>query len=216
MATTIPQQFRSYLQSISDRYQDWWNYYTLTDVEGQKQLKQCFPSPFKFDFGLMVQTVVPQTADNREKPEEKIERLSVLEGINKYASGHVLLVGKPGSGKSTALIRLLLEKAKSYPATDLGSEVTIPILVELRYWKTSIFAQIKEFLQQHDTNLILDEITLTSLLNQGQFLFLIDGVNELPSEAARRDVAAFRHLDANCRGFSHSNRNRSAKFCHWV
>jgi len=47
-----------------------------------------------------------------EREKEKIERLTVLDGLRKYALEHVLLVGRPGSGKSTALVRLVLEEAE--------------------------------------------------------------------------------------------------------
>jgi predicted NACHT family NTPase len=63
----------------------------------------------------MVQTV--KRGEERGKGEKKVERLSVLEGLRKYASEHVLLVGRPGSGKSTALARLLLEEAEKADLT---------------------------------------------------------------------------------------------------
>ncbi|WP_448571241.1 hypothetical protein [Trichothermofontia sp.] len=44
-----------------------------------------------------------------EQP-EKTERLPVLECIRKYAADHVLLMERPGAGKSTALLRLLVEE----------------------------------------------------------------------------------------------------------
>ncbi|BAZ25074.1 PBS lyase HEAT-like repeat domain protein [Kalymmatonema gypsitolerans NIES-4073] len=56
----------------------------------------------------MVQTV---EREQQGEKQEKIERFSVLEGLRQYAPDHVLLVGRPGSGKSTALARLLLEQA---------------------------------------------------------------------------------------------------------
>ena len=115
----------------------------------------------------------------------------------------MLLVGRPGSGKSTALARFLLEeveKAKSPQNTTPqavrgavnGGVGYIPVLVELRYWQTSVFERIQAFLQQHDPNLNLDEATLRTRLRQSRFLLLFDGLNELPSEEARRQVAAFR------------------------
>ncbi|MBE9114866.1 hypothetical protein IQ249_03045 [Lusitaniella coriacea LEGE 07157] len=65
--------FSIYLQSIceNDKYRRWWSLYTVTNVEGKIRDESQF-SPF--DFGLMVERVVPQ-----EK--EKTERLSVLKGI---------------------------------------------------------------------------------------------------------------------------------------
>ncbi|NEN89381.1 MAG: hypothetical protein F6K48_10940 [Okeania sp. SIO3H1] len=102
--------WRPYLESICRDYAKWWEVYTLTDVRGKKSLEQRQHISPLLDLGLMVQTVESEEKQ-RERPEEKIERLTVLEGLRKYAPNHVLLVGRPGSGKSTALARLLLEEA---------------------------------------------------------------------------------------------------------
>ncbi|NEO54024.1 MAG: hypothetical protein F6K54_13620 [Okeania sp. SIO3B5] len=100
-----------YLESICRDYAKWWEVYTLTDVRGKKSLEQQQHISPLLDLGLMVQTVESEEKQ-RERQEEKIERLTVLEGLRKYAPNHVLLVGRPGSGKSTALARLLLEEAE--------------------------------------------------------------------------------------------------------
>ena len=110
--------FQPYLQSLVATHEQWWQLYALMDAEGQvKQPDQARPA--LFDFNLMVQTVSKEKnetdsdAETLQKEREKTERLPVLEGIRKYADDHVLLAGRPGSGKSTALIRLLLEEANS-------------------------------------------------------------------------------------------------------
>ena len=100
----------AYLESICETYAQWWQVYTITDVVGEKQHEKP-QTPLLFDFGLMVETVKANQAE-REEREEKKELLSVLEGLRKYAADHVLLSGKPGSGKSTALVRLLLEESE--------------------------------------------------------------------------------------------------------
>lgn len=126
----------------------------------------------------------------------------MLEGIRKYATDHVLLSGRPGSGKSTALARLLLEDADSlYGRIAIlctgalqcaPPQSPISLLLELRLWENSILDRILKTLHKHDPNLAIDQSTLIDLLRQGRFLLLMDGLNELPSEAARQDVIRFR------------------------
>lgn len=94
----------------------------------------------------MVATVSPKQ-DKRDDTQEKTERLPVQEGLRKYAENHVLLVGKPGSGKSTALARLLLEEAEK--AKYLGDSGCIPVLLELRQYTTSVMDLIQNFLHRH-------------------------------------------------------------------
>ena len=128
--------------------------------------------------------------DDRLDSKEPIERFTVLKGLRKYAGEHVLLVGRPGSGKSTALARLLLEEA--------GKDDRIPVLVELRYWnEDGVLGLIRSFLRSLPTKVGLmpvevDRTTLEELLRSNRFLLLIDGLNELPSEVARQDVLWFR------------------------
>jgi energy-coupling factor transporter ATP-binding protein EcfA2 len=223
--------FQPYLQSISTHYAQWWQLYTLTDAETKAQQKnepQAWKTPF--DFGLMVQTVQGDRLGGMEgsgvepQAKEKIERFPVLEGIRKYVKEHrqVLLVGRPGSGKSTTLARLLLEEArnvedppsplalserrkKGEPEVevplkkgDLGgsrglrdSNSLIPVLVELRFLSDStLIDRIQAFFQRH--GLQLDRTQIEDLLFHQRLLLLMDGLNELPSEAARLDVARFR------------------------
>ncbi len=110
-----------------------------------------------------------------------------MEGIRKYADKHVLLRGKPGSGKSTALKQLLWEDAE---ALIQGEKRKIPVLVELRNWDTSVENLIYKFLQKNKHRIDISEIE--DLLFDGTLLLLMDGLNELPSDKARDNVARFR------------------------
>lgn len=187
--------FRPYLQSLASTYKDWQKYYTFTDAIGKTETPEA-ANPSLFDFGLEVQTVTekkestfPESGDPSPESRESTERLPVMEGIRKYAKDHVLLIGRPGSGKSTALVRLLHEMATQ--AVEQQTDL-VPILIELRYWQTDLLNRIQAFINQHDPDLNLDDANLTNLLLQGQFCLLIDGLNELPSEEARSHLATFR------------------------
>ena len=174
---TADLDFQPYLRSISAAYEKWWQCYTLTDAEGRAEIR-----PETFDFGW-VEMVRSAERGEQAESREKVERLPVLAGLRKYAAGHVLLVGRPGSGKSTALARLMLEEAQR-------SEGQIPVLVELRYWQGSITDLIQRFFGRH--GLQVDRFQVEQLLFDRRLLLCVDGLNELPSEAGRQDVTRLR------------------------
>ncbi len=182
-----------YLKSISEKYAQWKTFYTFTDVEGKTRPSKT--APLLRD--LWVQTIEKERENPQERPEkaEKQERFTVLEGLRKYATNHVLLKGRPGSGKSTALARLLLEEAQSLRPNQQNQAkiIQIPILIELRLYETSILDLILQFLKRH--KLIIDSNTLESWLLENQNfipLLLFDGINELPSDTARQKLKNFR------------------------
>jgi HEAT repeat protein len=196
MAVNI--EFGDYLASITRHYDKWQTLYTLTDATGKEKLQQDLnrlsgdrtssPWDSPFDFNLMVQTPSqkkqePRESEEPEEAEEKVERFSVLEGIRKYAEDHVLLIGRPGSGKSTALAKLALEEARR------GDR--IPILVELRFLQDSIEGLVGNVLRRHGLQLTEQQLPL---LWQSRLLLLMDGLNELPSDQARLQLITFRQI----------------------
>ena len=186
----------SYLKSISEKYAQWETFYTLTDVEGKTRPAKT--APLLRD--LWVQTIEKERENPQERPErpEKTERFTVLDGLRKYKANHVLLKGRPGSGKSTALARLLLEESVGAQSLRLNQQnqakiIQIPILIELRLYETSILDLILQFLKRH--KLIINSNTLESWLLENQNfipLLLFDGINELPSDTARQKLKNFR------------------------
>ena len=115
----IPEiDFSFYLQALNQKYSRWRNDYTFTDVthevpnsdlpgqnSTQTKLKKGLGSPLGFE--LVVEFIEEsnqeEDQENQKPPKKKVEPLEVLEGLRKYAQDHVILVGRPGSGKSTAL-----------------------------------------------------------------------------------------------------------------
>ncbi len=174
--------WQPYLTSVATHYEKWWQVYTITDVEGKISPRQRQV--------MLLDLMVGEVKADRENPREReqvSERLDILTGLRKYSltsGNHVLLQGKPGSGKSTALARLLLEESEK--------GLTIPVLIQLRYYKTSILDLIRAFLQEHSIQLEIADIE--NHLQQKQFFLLIDGINELPSDAATTDLKQFRKI----------------------
>ena len=179
--------FDTYLKSICDQYAQWGIVYTLTDVVGERRVK-AEASPLLFELNLMVQAVQPAQENARER-QQTVERLGVLEGLRKYAKEQVLLVGRPGSGKSTALQRLVLDEAEK---TQRGEQATIPVLVALRHYdeNESVIDWIRRSLRSHGA--FLDNPEIDELLREKRFLLLFDGINELPSQKARQNLTNFR------------------------
>lgn len=176
--------WKPYLDAIRSASYDtpWGKRFVSVDVEGKKVAQRGFL------LNLKAETVTDR--------EEEKERFSVLDGLWKYAPIHVVLEGRPGSGKTTALRRLLLEIAQK---KDLDK---IPIFVPLRDYKSSILELIidaiaynysprllGEGLGERSTQTLTEEIK--TYLVQGKLLLLFDGINELPSDEARKELEQF-------------------------
>ncbi|MGO9121159.1 MAG: HEAT repeat domain-containing protein [Desulfomonilaceae bacterium] len=180
--------WKQYLESICQEpeYTEWEKVFVRLDAEA---------SAAGTTLDLMVQAFRKTEEQPQEKhspsrqdalPEE-FEKYDALEGLRKFASEHVLLRGRPGSGKTTTLRKLLLEEADK-AMNDLRAR--IPVIVSLRRLKTTTSGLVRDALQRHGVRLRANQ--LDSLLGQGRFLLLFDGVNELPKEETRLDLESFR------------------------
>ncbi|NJM48351.1 MAG: hypothetical protein HC860_21050 [Alkalinema sp. RU_4_3] len=101
--------FQRYLEFVRSHYAESQGFYTSTDA--------ILP--------LKVQSVERQERDPDHQPSvQKVEQLPVLEGLRRYALGekreHVLLAGRPGSGKSMALRQLVVQLAVAPRPPILG------------------------------------------------------------------------------------------------
>jgi len=180
--------FQPYLQSILDDedYQEWQEVYTPTTAEGRRPTPKLKFSP---RLKLRAEKVKPpkdEQAGGDSEDREQVELWDVLAGLRNYAADHVLLIGKPGSGKSTSLERLLWEEADNALHNPAAK---IPVLVKLRRCTSTIELLIQDFFSRHQLPLEIADIE--HLLRQGKLLLLLDGLNELP-ETFKTEVVNFR------------------------
>ncbi len=185
--------WQDYLKSVCAEHAKWWD--RFAPIDASREETRC-----RDLFDLMAEAFKeraqrPERGQRKEERKfgeprrESVEKLGVVEGLRKYANEHVLLVGRPGSGKTTSLARLFLEEAE---AASRDPKKRIPVLLELKHYQETPMNLIRRSLGQHGLELIEDEAN--RLLDEGRFLLLFDGLNELPSEDSRRAVSSFRSL----------------------
>jgi HEAT repeat protein len=158
--------FSPYLQFLCQRHQPERQFYIETLVT--------LAAP-------MVDQQAPREEATASRPAaERLPPVPVLAGLRQYALGeqqeHVLLAGRPGLGKSTALKQLLLELAE-VALTD--ETQPIPVLVQLKGDRSILDLMIAEFrrarlkvtAEQIDDWLLTDKLVL-----------LLDGINETPDK----------------------------------
>ncbi|MGB5961203.1 MAG: HEAT repeat domain-containing protein [Coleofasciculaceae cyanobacterium] len=183
-------EFQSYLQEICRYYEQWWTEVALTDTIANQLAR--------FSFEQMVQT------EEKEKTEEKPQKISlpIFQGIQTYLqSEHILLVGSPGVGKSTALLRCLI----SFASLELEKpEPRIPVLIKLKMYEvpppnsedpSGMLALIRAALkpQLRRLKLKIPEIPkVEELLFQKRLILLLDGLNEMPADTRRTKLQVFR------------------------
>ena len=155
-------EIQSYLEkTINDASRRRQFFYISIDAIEKPQLK------------LMAKKVAEKKQDGQE---ESVSPVPVLEGIQAFYAEHrhVLLVGRPGSGKSTALNQLLIAEATR---SLENSSLPIPVLVQLKSDQPILELIRKALLRGR---LRRNETEIEDLLFEGRLLLLLDGINEIP------------------------------------
>jgi HEAT repeat protein len=180
------EECQSYLQEICRRYEQWWTENALTEAIAARQAT--------FSFEQMVQT---EEKDSEGK-QKKTPPLPIFTAIENYIkSEHILLVGSPGVGKSTALLRCLVQLAEREREKP---EPRIPVLISLKRYNnhrfscpedpSGILALIKDTLEP---DLWLEVSDIKKLLfKDKRLILLLDGLNEMSAGEKRTELEEFR------------------------
>ncbi len=160
--------------------------FILLDGNKQRALYTPTDALLPLQVGMIAQQELEDQTES--SPTRKVEQLPVLEGLRKYALGnpreHVILAGRPGSGKSTALQQLRLA---------LAAEGLVPVLVQLK-GDRSVPAMIQGEFRRARQRVSLEQID--DWLLADQLILLLDGINEIPKDDLRRDLADFREQNS--------------------
>jgi hypothetical protein len=173
-----PSAVKAYLTGISCRYERWRQENALTDTIAEGQAT--------FTFEQFVQT---EEKRQGERPEKIM--LPLFKGIRNYLDKeHVLLVGSPGVGKSSALWQCLNVLAQEELE---ATEPRIPVLVQLKGFTNSdnpfsIQALIRTSI---GLRLRLSDTDIEDLLCDKRLILLLDGLNEMPAGSSRTHLKAF-------------------------
>ncbi|MDZ8224427.1 NACHT domain-containing protein, partial [Nostoc sp. ChiVER01] len=145
--------------------------------------------------------IQPEILEQYKKSYAQQSSRSVLEVIDEPQTGkYLVILGDPGSGKSSLLQYLTLQWAET-PIQDISS-LPIPLLIELRtYVRSRDNQECRNFLEffQQGSGFIcsLNQYQLDSLLKTGKAFVMFDGLDEVfePSkrEEAITDIINFTH-----------------------
>ena len=168
MTFEIP--WKQYLQSLADEDKEWQKFYVPLDV---------------------TKTVVSKISDFQGREHESTHKQTTKITSVVEQSPRVVLLGEPGAGKTTILEHL----ATNYAEDKLKDKIEyIPILVKLNLYdknRDGLLGLIKETLRTY--HLQLDDTHIRDMLNSDvRFLFMFDGLNEIPREQMNDGVRELR------------------------
>jgi hypothetical protein len=108
---------------------------------------------------------------------------------------HVLLLGGPGSGKTTALRELVQKCRREGPVALHLSSGYVPVFARLRRFRAEdLTAPLSVFIQRELREVsggALNDATLTALCGHGQILLLLDGLDEIADDSLRAELCGY-------------------------
>lgn len=140
-------------------------------------------------------TLSESFVDSRIKNQAQVDyklTFVVEKWLQEKTKKHLAITGEYGQGKSTAMLSLCVEWAKSYLNGDARDQ-RIPLLIELR-GKSPGDSTPLEFIAQWCTRYHFNAENIYSLIKSGQALLIFEGFDELKN--AGRQLDRHEHFNA--------------------
>lgn len=168
---------------VKQRLRDSLHNFLMLDLQREEQPQQVGRNPLQT---LSLQTTYTITANNITSQPQVCDRVvDVLRRSD--ISGRLLILGKPGGGKTTTLLDLaaeLLERAKQNPSEPM------PMIFELSAWKDDSVSiadwMVGQLKQEYNLAAGISRVWL----ERGEILPLLDGLDELGLEKQRKCIQA--------------------------
>jgi len=171
---------RCYLESVVKQYKYWRKMY----VELAGQTTEIDEPDERVSLPDFIEPVYVEYIKRSSGQPQQVRLESLFELVDKPYD--VMLLGEPGSGKTTALRRIALQIAEG--SLQSGSEVRIPILLSLSSLQKD---DVEEWVRQGCESL---EPYIDGYLQSGKCIFLWDALNEMPFDSKEQYSAKLNAL----------------------
>ncbi|MDF5729687.1 MAG: NACHT domain-containing NTPase [Rhizonema sp. PD38] len=133
------------------------------------------------DIPNLLQNCNPEEFDRFGLGQVTEERISGLEAVKRHSK--LMILGKPGAGKTTFLKHLALQCINS------SQENRIPFFITLKQFSEICHQlELPEFIVQQLGNNLITNTQLIQLLESGRFLLLLDGLDEVKEENSSKVI----------------------------
>jgi len=159
-----PEELAAYRNAVADHYAKWDD---PRYIQEEGEFLPLFASPY----------------DEIEGPGR--ERTDLLDAIR--SAQRIIVLGEPGTGKTTALERLMLEYARQ-------GEGPLPVFVPLLYYTGDLMESIRTELNRHAAFHLPDEAYTRAFLQGVPCVLMFDGLNEVSGRLREKIAGEIRQV----------------------
>ena len=196
----LPEREREYLKRIEERYTQDNSYYVPLSGETVETSQTDSMSTWRHSARRRQRRAMADYCEwvPAQREMVRIKLSSLEEGVSKYAC--IILLGSPGSGKTTALEMISLQLARIGLGSDRDARGLLPVPLRLSEYEPGM--SVEDFIIQGLSGSLAGDhwdaaalaANLHGYLNEGRMFFLFDALNEMPREGYSERVSQLRQF----------------------